>query len=81
MTEADAPDVVFSSVELGIDAFVMLSDTPYSCTRRVLVRWCVLTAGEDGALQRNSRRAALFWPRSLHIPAAQRRVYVWRGPA
>ena len=39
-----------SSVELGIGMFAMSSDTPYSCTRRVLVCWCVLTAGEDGAL-------------------------------
>jgi len=38
------------SVELGGDAIVVLSDTPYSCTRRVLVCWCVLAAGEDGAL-------------------------------
>jgi len=38
------------SVELGIGMFAMSNDTPYSCTRRVLVCWCILTAGEDGAL-------------------------------
>jgi len=45
--DADARGAMFSSTELDMCGLASSTDTPYSCTRRVPVRWPILTAGEE----------------------------------